>query len=604
MSNARGAVVGRKLGPERDGGNSSAQPIRSIRQRRGSSNGAPTRLQVKALRDFKFAIDRGGTFTDVFAEVPGEPGYAVCKLLSVDPQNYDDAPREGIRRILEEYTGQSIPRGTPLPTDRIEWIRMGTTVATNALLERKGEKSAVCLTKGLGDVLQIGTQARPDIFDLEVRMPSVLYTEAIEVDERVRVLTPAEASSLTNAEGAAKGYKKGLSGEWVEILQPIDLGTLRGQLQSLLDRGIRSLAVALAHSYTFPDHEEAIGRLAEQLGFTQISLSSKLIPMVKLVPRGQTATVDAYLTPKIQTYLSTFLGGFDEGLPNVQILFMQSDGGLTEASTFNGNRAILSGPAGGVVGYSLTTLRERDDQPVIGFDMGGTSTDVSRYDGSYDLVVETRTAGVTIQAPQLEINTVAAGGGSKLTFFEGVLKVGPESVSSDPGPVCYRKGGQLAVTDANLLLGRVVPKYFPKIFGKNEDQALDASATREAFESLTKEINRFRELQEGSTAGCMTCEEVAYGYLQVANEAMCRPIRELTEMKGHDTSNHILAVFGGAGPQHACAIARNLKMKRCAVAAHVTMAKQVAFAHAQLFGVQCVRAQICGYSIRIRNGPR
>ncbi|CAI5999249.1 unnamed protein product [Closterium sp. NIES-64] len=484
----------------------------------------------KSRREFRFCIDRGGTFTDIYAEVPGDPPFRVVKLLSEDPLNYDDAPREGIRRILEEVTGEKIPRNAPLPTERIDWIRMGTTVATNALLERAGERTALCVTPG-------------------------------------------------------KRTVRGVSGELVRVLVPLNIEKTRAALEKVLARGIKSLAIAFLHSYTFPDHERAVAALAREMGFNQVSASSDLVPM----------------------------RGFDSGLADVAVSFMRSDGGLTPAQAFTGYQAILSGPAGGVVGFARTTFefevremeglegllsdvssskennqndkeKTKDDsigagtaaegvlrcRPVIGFDMGGTSTDVSRYaGGAYEQVLETTTAGITIQAPQLDINTVAAGGGSRLFFESGMLRVGPASVGAHPGPVCYRKGGQLAVTDANLLLGRVLPEYFPAIFGPNEDLPLDEQAAREAMAELAKEVNRGmggeggerdKEGEGGEESGQdrMSVEEVAMGFIRVANEAMCRPIRELTEARGHETSSHVLACFGGAGPQHACAIARSL----------------------------------------------
>lgn len=507
-------------------------------------------------RQFRFCIDRGGTFTDIYAEVPGEPGWRVLKLLSVDPSNYEDAPREGIRRVLEECTGDQIPRSAKIPTDRIDWIRMGTTVATNALLERKGERTALCVTKGFKDLLEIGNQARPKIFDLTVAKPSPLYEEVVEADERVRLADSSNSKGLPRV--------KGISGETIEIVQPLDEEKLRHSLQLLLDKGIRSLAVMFLHSYTFPEHEQAAEKLAKSLGFKQISISSALVPMVRAVPRGLTATVDAYLTPVIKDYLTGFLSGFDEGLDKVTVSFMQSDGGLTPKDRFSGHKAILSGPAGGVVGYAKTTFGLETTRPLIGFDMGGTSTDVSRYAGSYEQVLETQIAGVIIQAPQLDINTVAAGGGSKLKFQVGVFKVGPESVGAHPGPVCYRKGGELAVTDANVLLGRVIPKFFPSIFGPHEDEPLDVDAAHKTFDILSANINAHRMEQDPSSKE-MSVEEVALGFLDVANEAMCRPIRQLTEMKGYETGQHTLACFGGAGPQHACAIARSLGIKEVIV---------------------------------------
>lgn len=502
----------------------------------------------------RFCIDRGGTFTDVYAEIPGQTEGRVMKLLSVDPSNYEDAPVEGIRRILEEYTGEKIPRSSKIPTDKIEWIRMGTTVATNALLERKGERIALCVTQGFKDLLQIGNQARPNIFDLTVSKPSNLYEEVIEVDERV------ELALDTEEDASSSPVVKGVSGELVRVVRPLNEESLRPLLKGLLEKGIGCLAVVLMHSYTHPEHEVSVEKLALNMGFRHVSLSSALTPMVRAVPRGLTASVDAYLTPVIKDYLSGFVSKFDEGLGKVNVLFMQSDGGLAPESRFSGHKAVLSGPAGGVVGYSQTLFGIETDKPLIGFDMGGTSTDVSRYAGSYEQVLETEIAGAVIQAPQLDINTVAAGGGSKLKFQFGAFKVGPESVGAHPGPVCYRKGGELAITDANLVLGYVIPDYFPSIFGPNEDQPLDVDATREKFKKLAVQINSHRKNQDPS-AKDMSIEEIALGYVNVANETMCRPIRQLTEMKGHETRNHALACFGGAGPQHACAIARALGMK-------------------------------------------
>ncbi|KAF5739275.1 putative 5-oxoprolinase [Tripterygium wilfordii] len=504
----------------------------------------------------RFCIDRGGTFTDVYAEIPGHSGGRVLKLLSVDPSNYDDAPVEGIRRILEEYTGQKIPRTSKVPTDKIEWIRMGTTVATNALLERKGERIALCVTQGFRDLLQIGNQARPNIFDLTVSKPSNLYEEVVEVDERVELVLEKE----TDDRHSSSSQVKGISGELVRVVKPLDEESLKPLLKGLLKKGISCLAVVLMHSYTYPQHEIAVEKLAVSLGFKHVSLSSALTPMVRAVPRGLTATVDAYLTPVIKEYLSGFISRFDEGLGKLNVLFMQSDGGLAPEDRFSGHRAVLSGPAGGVVGYSQTTFGLETERPLIGFDMGGTSTDVSRYAGSYEQVLETQIAGAIIQAPQLDINTVAAGGGSKLKFQFGAFRVGPESVGAHPGPVCYRKGGELAVTDANLILGYVIPDYFPSIFGPSEDQPLDVRATREEFEKLSSQINSYRKSHDPS-AKDMTVEDIALGFVNVANETMCRPIRQLTEMKGHETKNHALACFGGAGPQHACAIARSLGMQ-------------------------------------------
>ncbi|XP_063900727.1 5-oxoprolinase-like [Zophobas morio] len=454
-------------------------------------------------KKFSFAIDRGGTFTDVYSDTPSGP--KVIKLLSEDPSNYSDPAREGIRRILEEVTGKSFPKAKPVETQLIESIRLGTTVATNALLERKGSDVALLTTKGFADLLVIGTQARPKIFDLKIEKLEVLYKRVVEIDESC-------------------------------------------------------LAVVFMHSYLNDKHEKKVARLAEEVGFRHISLSSQVMPMIKIVSRGYTTCADAYLTPVITEYVHSFQQGFDNGITKVSISFMQSDGGLASVQDFNGFRAILSGPAGGVVGYSKTTYRRLTNSPLIGFDMGGTSTDVSRFSGKLEHVFETETAGITIQAPQLDVHTIAAGGGSRLYFQEGIFIVGPESVGANPGPVCYRKGGHLAITDANLLLGRIYPDNFPKIFGPDENEGLDLEATRRAFKELTKEINAYKKKHSPNYVD-MTCEEVAYGFLEVANEAMCRSIRSLTQSKGFDTSSHALCSFGGAGGQHAVAIAKSLGMK-------------------------------------------
>ncbi len=494
---------------------------------------------------FRFSIDRGGTFTDVYAEVPGKPGFKVIKLLSEDPANYDDAPREGIRRILEEYA-QPCESGS-IDASRIDWIRMGTTVATNALLERKGADCALVISKGFADILQIGNQDRPRIFDLEISKPELLYREVIEVEERLRLLRSQE-----NPKGE---ILTGITGERFAVLCRPDLEVLKQQFAELLRRGINSLAVVFMHAYACPQHEQAVGELAREMGFAQVSLSSRVIPMVKLVSRGDTTMVDAYLTPHIRSYLESFKKGFADDLAHTRLLFMQSDGGLAPAQDFTGSRAILSGPAGGVVGYAMTTYNRITKKPVIGFDMGGTSTDVSRYGGDYELTFETRTAGVRIQAPQLDIRTVAAGGGSRLFFDNGMFLVGPESAGAHPGPVCYRKNGHLSVTDANLILGRLQPEYFPHIFGPDEDQPLDFDQAHARMAELSETINDYYKKSRQSP---LTVEETALGFLEVANEVMVRPIREVSVMRGFDIKEHVLATFGGAGAQHACAIARSL----------------------------------------------
>ncbi|CAK7201348.1 hypothetical protein SEUCBS139899_004052 [Sporothrix eucalyptigena] len=512
-------------------------------------------------KGIQIAIDRGGTFTDVHAIVPGREDDIVLKLLSVDPQNYPDAPTEGIRRVLELALGQTVPRGQPIDVSAVSSIRMGTTVATNALLERKGERSALLITKGFRDLLVIGNQARPDIFDLTVAKSGVLYEKVVEIDERVTLEGFTEDPEKTVIDPSSDpALVVGLSKEVVRVMTKPDLDTVRTIVQGLYDEGFRSLSVCFMHSYTYPGHELAVARIAEEAGMS-VSVSSLLQPMIKMVPRGQSATADAYLTPLIKKYLDNFRRGFVGELDDASTTrcdFMQSDGGLVSFRKFSGLRAILSGPAGGVVGYAQTSYDPKSAKPIIGFDMGGTSTDVSRYAGSYEHIFETTTAGIALQTPQLDINTVAAGGGSRLFWSNGLFKVGPESAGAHPGPACYRKGGPLTVTDANLFLGRLVPEYFPQIFGKNEDQPLDIEVTRILFEEMKVEVNS--GLPEGTAK--LTAEEVALGFLRVANESMCRPIRTLTEARGHDAAHHDLAVFGGAGGQHACSIASALGISR------------------------------------------
>ena len=383
---------------------------------------------------FRFSIDRGGTFTDIFCEIIDLHSRqviksTVCKLLSEDPSNYKDAPTEGIRRILENETSIPHLRSQPVDTSRIEYIRMGTTVATNALLERKGERCALITTKGFIDILKIGNQSRPKIFDLEISRPELLYETVCEIDERVCLYKAEDNPTIP------KEFERviGTSQDELYIEKPLNKAEVREKLTHIFNSGIRSIAVVFLHAYTFNRHEKEVLKIANEIGFEQISLSSEVMPMVRMVPRGCTTCVDAYLTPIIKRYLRSFSSGFDSNLNKIQVSFMQSDGGLTPMNSFYGNKAILSGPAGGVVGYAMTSYLSSDNthththihtntntieapSPVIGFDMGGTSTDVSRFAGIFEHVFETTTAGVTIQSPQLDINTVAAGGGSRLFF--------------------------------------------------------------------------------------------------------------------------------------------------------------------------------------------
>lgn len=473
----------------------------------------------------------------------------------MDPNNYSDSNLEAIRRALIYFTGNNYPRGEPLDTSLIESLRLGTTVATNALLERKGANCALVTTKGFRDVLSIGNQSRPNIFDLSITRPDKLYKSIIEIDERVTLEDYVEDPLNKSTEpDSKKGLFTGVSGEIVRVLKKVNEQEVREMFQLLFQTGIQSIAIALIHSYTFPEHEQLVGTIAKEVGFKHIYLSSESSPMIKYVNRANSCVANAYLTPEIKNYLDSFQLGLKHGLsssvnPNgVKCQFMQSDGGLVDASSFSGLRAILSGPAGGVVGYSRTCFNPKNPIPLIGFDMGGTSTDVSRFsDGKFDHVFETTTAGITIQSPQLDINTVAAGGGSILQFKNGLFQVGPDSASSHPGPACYRKGGPLTVTDANLLLGRLIIDFFPKIFGPMENEPLDEMATYSKFKSMAQIINQAHEHLDDKSI-----EEIAYGFLEVACENMARPIRQLTEAKGHVTSNHRLVSFGGAGGQ--CAI--------------------------------------------------
>ncbi|KAI1268420.1 hydantoinase [Xylariaceae sp. FL1019] len=500
----------------------------------------------------RIAIDRGGTFCDFWAHIPGKSDDLVFKLLSVSPDEYDDAPTEGIRQILEKATGATIPRGTPLDLTPVESIRMGTTVATNALLERKGERTALLITKGFRDLLVIGNQSRPKLFDLSVRKLDRLYETAIEVDERVTVEgfsenpEPEEIDIESDPE-----LIRGLTGEPIRILKTPDLNLIKQDLQKLWDSGYRSVAVALMHSYNYPDHELVIGALAQEMGF-KVSLSSQLQSMIKLVPRAQSSVADAYLSPITSNYLESFRKGFKGELKDHhsnKLLLSQSHGGLVKFTEFTGLRAILSGPAGGVVGYAKTCYDPAEGTPVLGFDMGGTSTDVSRYGGALEHVFESTTAEVAIQCPQLDVNTVAAGGGSILFWSNGLFKVGPESAGAYPGPACYGNSGPLTITDANLFLGRILADNFPR--------RLDMERVHKEFLKLTDLVNSEKHGDDKLTA-----EEVAMGFIEVANATMARPIRTLSEGRGFETGAHNLASFGGAGGQHAVAIARDLGIRR------------------------------------------
>lgn len=406
------------------------------------------------------------------------------------------------------------------------------------------------------------------MFALDIRRPELLYSKVVEVSERVTLLDsiaykrggegaePHPESQSSKAETLLEDVHVGISGERVRIIEQIDMNAAVAGLQEAYNEGYRSIAICLMHSYTFPDHELRLAEAAKKQGFTQISVSSQLSPAIRMLPRASSAVTDAYLTPEIQTYLQGFQSGLDSAsLATTNWRIMQSDGGLIHPSKLSGLRALLSGPAGGVIGYGKTCYDPEDPVPVIGFDMGGTSTDVSRYAGALEHVFESTTAGISVQAPQLDINTVAAGGGSVLAWRNGIMTVGPESAGSHPGPACYRKGGPATVTDANLVLGRILPRHFPSIFGETQDQPLDVEASIQRIAEIATKINK----DQGT---CLSIQEVAHGFITVANEAMCRPVRALTEARGFHTSEHNLAAFGGAGGQHACDIAKALRINR------------------------------------------
>ncbi len=466
---------------------------------------------------WQFWIDRGGTFTDIVARRP-DGSLITHKLLSENPEQYRDAAVAGIRHLL------GLKAGEPILPEQVECVRMGTTVATNALLERKGEPVLLLTTRGFRDALRIAYQDRPRLFDLNIVLPELLYREVIEVNERV----------------LATG----------EVLQPIDLQKLEAELAASHARGIRSVAIVFMHGYRHTAHEQAAAELARRMGFTQVSVSHEVSPLMKLVSRGDTTVVDAYLSPILRRYVEQVAAE----MPGVPLLFMQSSGGLTEAHHFQGKDAILSGPAGGIVGMVRTAAIAGCDK-VIGFDMGGTSTDVSHYAGEFERVFETQVAGVRMRAPMMSIHTVAAGGGSVLSFDGSRLRVGPESAGANPGPASYRRGGPLAVTDANVMLGKIQPEHFPKVFGPAADQALDREVVRARFSELAADI-------EARTGRAQTAEAVAEGFLEIAVGAMANAIKKISVARGYDVSRYTLQCFGGAGGQHACLVADALGMKR------------------------------------------
>ena len=459
---------------------------------------------------WEFWIDRGGTFTDIVARRPD--GRVVArKLLSDHPEAYRDAAVAGIRQLLELEPGQQIPAST------IGSVRLGTTVATNALLERKGEPTVLIITRGFADALRIAYQNRPRIFDRRILLPEVLYDHVIEADERV----------------TAHG----------EVLTPLDEDKLAEDLRKAHEEDFRAAAVVCMHGYRYPGHEKRIGDLARAAGFTQVCESHRTSPLMKLVSRGDTTVADAYLSPILQRYVAEVASE----LHNIKLLFMQSNGGLTDAAGFRGKDSILSGPAGGIVGMARTA-QDAGFAKVIGFDMGGTSTDVSHFAGEFEREYETQVAGVRMRAPMLSIHTVAAGGGSILHFDGSRYRVGPDSAGANPGPACYRKGGPLTITDANVLLGRIQPDYFPRVFGEHGDQPLDAEITKQKFEELSRQITAATGDERGP-------EEVAAGFAEIAVANMASAIKKISVQRGYDITEYVLNVFGGAGGQHACAVA-------------------------------------------------
>lgn len=464
---------------------------------------------------WQFWIDRGGTFTDIVAATPDQR-LITHKLLSNNPEKYVDAAIQGIRDLLSIHADEKIP------AQLIGEVRMGTTVATNALLERQGDRTALLITGGFKDALRIAYQNRPDLFAKKIELPSLLYEQVVEVKERI----------------AADG----------EVLSRLDEADLKNSLKGVYASGIRSVAIVFMHAYHYTEHERIAAEIARQIGFEQISTSHEVSPLMKLISRGDTTVVDAYLTPILRRYVNQVT---DE-LGETAVKFMQSNGGLTDASLFKGKDSILSGPAGGIVG-AVEVCRRAGIERMIAFDMGGTSTDVSHFAGEYERAFDTKVAGVRMRVPIMRIHTVAAGGGSVLSFDGMRLRVGPESAGAVPGPASYRRGGPLTVTDCQVMLGRLLPEYFPNVFGQNAAEPLDVDAVRHAFAKLTSEISN-------TSKSGLTPEQLAAGYLQIAVENMANAIKEISVQRGYDVTRYTLCSFGGAGGQHACAVADALGM--------------------------------------------
>ena len=466
---------------------------------------------------WQFWIDRGGTFTDVVARRP-DGAIVTHKLLSENPEHYRDAALAGIRQLL------GVAADAPIPGEKIEAVKMGTTVATNALLERKGERTVLAITRGFRDALRIAYQNRPKIFSRHIVLPELLYSRVIEIDERV--------------------------GAHGELLTPLDVEGTRRDLQAAYDEGYRSIAIVCMHGYRHQAHEKQVAAMARAIGYGQVSVSHEVSPMMKLVSRGDTTVVDAYLSPILRRYVEQVAAE----LEGVRLMFMQSNGGLTDARRFQGKDSILSGPAGGIVGAVRTSLAAGFDK-IIGFDMGGTSTDVSHYAGEFERAFETQVAGVRMRAPMMSIHTVAAGGGSILHFDGARYRAGPDSAGANPGPASYRKDGPLAVTDCNVMLGKIQPKFFPPVFGPDGDEQLDAAVVRRKFTDLARAIRE-------ATGDARTPEQVAEGYIDIAVGNMANAIKQISVQRGHDVTEYTLCCFGGAAGQHACLVADALGMTR------------------------------------------
>ena len=486
-------------------------------------------MQAADAGKWQFWIDRGGTFTDVAAKAP-DGRLVTCKLLSDNPERYPDAALHGIRTIL------GLAADAPLPAERIASVKMGTTVATNALLERKGEPTLLVITRGFGDGLRIGAQNRPQLFARHIVLPEMLYARVVEVEERV------------DAQG--------------QVVVALNEAQAARDLQAAYDQGLRSAAIVLMHGYRFHRHEERLAALAREIGFTQISVSHRVSPLIKLIARGDTTVVDAYLSPILRRYVDRVAGQLATGSSaRTRLMFMQSNGGLIDAALFRGKDAVLSGPAGGVVGMARTAAMGGFTR-LIGFDMGGTSTDVTHFAGEYERSFETLVAGVRMRAPMMHIHTVAAGGGSILHFDAGRFRVGPDSAGANPGPACYRRSGPLTVTDCNVLLGRIQPDYFPSVFGPQGDQPLDAAVVHRKFAALAAQIAEIAEIGKAAGTPAPLPETVAEGFLRIAVENMANAVKKISVQRGYDVTAYTLQCFGGAGGQHACRVADALGMER------------------------------------------